>query len=74
MAEYKLTTAEAAEKMGVSPSACIFLGDSAVDMQTAVRAGMQPVGAGWGFRTKQELREAGAVEILNHPLELLQII
>ena len=64
----------AADKMGAAASSCIFLGDSAVDMETAVRAGMRPVGAGWGFRTQQELLAAGAVKVLNHPMELLQMI
>lgn len=64
----------AAEKMGVAPSSCVFLGDSAVDMETAKSAGMHPVGAAWGFRSKKELAAAGAAHILNHPLELLQII
>jgi phosphoglycolate phosphatase len=64
----------AADKMGVMPAACVFLGDSAVDMETAVRAGMQPVGAGWGFRSAQELRAAGAIVVLEHPLDLLQVI
>lgn len=64
----------AADKMHVAPSNCVFLGDSAVDMQTAKSAGMHPVGAGWGFRSNRELLTAGALRVLNHPLELLQII
>lgn len=64
----------AADKMRVAPADCVFLGDSAVDMETAVRAGMQPVGAGWGFRSHGELAAAGAAAVLNHPLELLDII
>ncbi len=63
-----------ADKMGVVPAACVFLGDSAVDMETAIRAGMQPVGAGWGFRPARELRTAGATVVLEHPLDLLQVI
>lgn len=64
----------AADKMGVAPSHCIFLGDSAVDMETAKSAGMHPVGAAWGFRSKQELLTAGAIRVLNHPLELLEML
>ena len=64
----------AAEAMGVEPGECIFLGDSAVDIETAIRAGMQPVGAGWGFRPVEELTEAGAVVVLDHPNELLPIL
>jgi phosphoglycolate phosphatase len=61
----------AADQMAAAPSACIFIGDSAVDMDTARRAGMQPVGAGWGFRPADELLNAGASVVIRHPLELL---
>jgi phosphoglycolate phosphatase len=61
----------AAAQMGVAPSACFFVGDSAIDIQTARSAAMQPIGAGWGFRTAAELLDAGALTVLGHPLELL---
>jgi phosphoglycolate phosphatase len=64
----------AAVQMGVAPSACIFIGDSAVDMETARKAGMQPVGAGWGFRPAGELLDAGALTVIHHPLELIDLI
>ena len=64
----------AAAALNLPPAACLFLGDSAVDMQTARRAGMLPVGAGWGFRPHRELVEAGAARILEHPLDLLGLL
>lgn len=64
----------AAAAMGVDPADCIFLGDSAVDMQTGVRAGMLPIGAGWGFRTAAELLQAGAARVIAHPLELISML
>ena len=64
----------AAQAMAVAPSACVFLGDSAVDMETARRGGMLPVGAGWGFRPRAELVDAGAVRVLDHPLELTALL
>ena len=51
---------EAARACGVAPADCAFVGDSDVDMKTAVAAGMLPVGAAWGFRGEAELRAAGA--------------
>jgi phosphoglycolate phosphatase len=60
-----------AEKLGVEPADCLFVGDSAVDMQTAVNAGMRPIGVLWGFRDRGELIEHGAAELLEQPLELL---
>lgn len=64
----------AAQAMGAAPAACLFLGDSAVDMQTARRAGMAAVGAGWGFRSVQELQKAGALHIIDHPHDLLALL
>lgn len=64
----------AAQTMGVQPSDCIFLGDSGVDMLTARNAGMTGVGAAWGFRTEQELRETGAHHVIQHPLNLFEIL
>lgn len=49
-----------AEKYGVSPSECAFVGDSDVDMKTAKNAGMVAVGVTWGYREKEILKEAGA--------------
>ena len=60
------------EKLGVKPEETVYLGDSGVDMQTAVNAGALPVGVLWGFREKDELMENGAKILLSHPLELLE--
>lgn len=64
---------EAAKVMGVSPSGCFFIGDSDVDMMTAVNAGMRAVGVKWGFRPVEELMEAGAQEILQEPADLTKL-
>jgi phosphoglycolate phosphatase len=63
---------EIAEALGVAPSDSLFVGDSDVDMHTAVAAKMMPVGVLWGFRSAEELREAGARMLLEHPRELLR--
>lgn len=52
----------------------LYLGDSDVDMETAVNANMLPIGAMWGFRSQKELREAGAVEVIARPMELLEFL
>ena len=61
-----------ASQMGVEPKECIFLGDMPVDMQTAVAAGMYPVGALWGFRTAQELITGGAKMLAVTPTTFAQ--
>lgn len=63
-----------AEALGVKPEDCLYLGDTWVDMDTAVRAGMHPVGVLWGFREEKELREHGAERIIRRPLELLDAL
>jgi phosphoglycolate phosphatase len=60
-----------AADLGVRPADCLFLGDTNVDMRTAVAAGMRPIGALWGFRTARELRESGAAALIASPAELL---
>jgi phosphoglycolate phosphatase len=51
----------------IAPTECAFLGDSAVDIETAVRAGAVPCGATWGFREAAELTAAGAAVLFDHP-------
>jgi len=61
-----------ASEMGVSPASVIFLGDTKVDMMTAVSSGMFPVGARWGFRSAPELQASGAAALIASPLDLLR--
>lgn len=60
-----------AEILGITPSRFLYLGDSGVDMKTAVGAGMFPVGALWGFRPGEELWEHGAQAVIERPMDLL---
>ena len=60
-----------ADKLGVEPGRIAYVGDSGVDMQTAVNAGMLPVGVLWGFRDRPELEENGAQVIIEKPADLL---
>lgn len=65
---------EAAAILGVDPGNCYFIGDSDVDMMTAVNAGMHAIGVSWGFRPVEELKEAGAEAILDLPCELIGLL
>jgi len=64
---------EIASELGVRPSECLYVGDTAVDMKTAVAAGMKPVGVLWGFRDKAELVESGAEIIVDRPHKILEL-
>ena len=65
---------EIAAHLDILPSDFLYLGDSSVDMKTAVSAGMFPVGALWGYREEEELRENGARMLINNPHEILELI
>ncbi|WP_267928778.1 HAD family hydrolase [Desulfolithobacter dissulfuricans] len=65
---------EIAETMGLTPADILYLGDTATDMETALRAGMTPVGALWGFRTADELRQSGAAHLVSHPGEVVELV
>lgn len=53
---------------------CVMVGDSAVDILTAQRAGIHSVGVSWGFRSRTELQEAGAEYIADSVAELRSIL
>lgn len=42
---------------GVSKEEVVYIGDSGVDMQTGLNAGVTTIGVCWGFRPKSELQE-----------------
>ena len=65
---------EIAKCLDVPPSNFIYLGDTAIDMKTAVSAGMFPIGALWGFRTGKELLESGARALIKRPQEILNLL
>jgi len=63
-----------AKKLRIPPEQFLYLGDTNTDMQTAVSAGMFPVGCIWGYRTPDELLESGAKALINTPAEVLDIL
>lgn len=65
---------EICKALNVQPEEAIYVGDTAIDMQTANNAKMLAVGAPWGFRTEKELIDSGAKHILNHPLDLIKLL
>jgi len=63
-----------AKCLKIPPADFLYLGDSAIDMKTAIAAGMFPVGALWGFRSIEELQESGAQALIERPLEILNLL
>lgn len=64
------TVLAAASQMGLMASDCVYIGDTEVDLETARNAGMDCIPVSWGFRTEEQLRAAGAEEIIRSPEEL----
>lgn len=48
------------EQLGVEKEECLFVGDGEADVLTAKNAGLECVSVLWGYRTKEQLQEAGA--------------
>lgn len=65
---------ELARAMELAPEAILFVGDTAIDVETAARAGMTSVGALWGMRPREELERAGARHLIASPRELLALL
>ena len=63
-----------AAQFGVKPEECLYVGDTATDIRTGQSAGMCTVGALWGFRTKEELKSAGAAILAESPSKLREIV
>ena len=61
-----------AESFGIDPSDFAFVGDSDVDMKTAIAAGMHPWAVTWGYRGEDVLRAAGAERLISSAGQLCQ--
>lgn len=68
------TALEIASSLHLPPSDFIYLGDTHTDMETALSAGMYPIGVLWGFRGAEELRSSGAKTLIAHPKELTGLL
>ena len=65
---------KAMETLGVTAEETVYVGDSEVDVQTARNAGLPLVAVSWGFRTVEQLLEAGAETIVHTAEELLSAL
>ena len=62
------------DELNVKRDECLYIGDSDVDAQTAQNAGLKFCGVEWGFRSREELQNAGAELIVKTPLDILTVI
>ena len=62
----------ALERSGVTPEAAVFVGDTVWDVQACKKAGLACIAFLTGGSGREELREAGAVEVYEGPATLLE--
>lgn len=60
--------------LGVTKEECVYVGDSEVDIETAVNAGIPCIAVTWGFRDVDLLKECGAGVMIDQPEELISVI
>ena len=61
------------EQVGAKPETTLFVGDSGVDALTGKNGGLTVCGVLWGFRDREELKDAGAEWIIHSPDQLAAI-
>jgi len=66
---------EAARRLGVAPTQCVYVGDDERDVAAGLAAGMKTVAATYGYLgNKTEIKGWGAHAEINSPLALLQLL
>lgn len=58
----------------VSPEKSVYVGDSEVDIATAVNSHLDAIIVEWGFRDKEFLKKEGAKTIVSTPSQILQLV
>lgn len=64
----------ALDEMGVQLEDAVYIGDSEVDIETAVNSHLPFIGVTWGFRSAKYLKEKGARQIVSDAEELVDIL
>jgi N-acetyl-D-muramate 6-phosphate phosphatase len=66
---------EAAQRIGVDPSECVYVGDDLRDVQAGRAAGMRTIAASWGYLGMGEAIGAwGADRVIDEPSQLLNAL
>ena len=64
----------ALKALGIAKKDAVFVGDSEVDVQTGLNAGLDVIAVSWGFRSREVVIEAGAKMIADDAGELEKFI
>lgn len=58
----------------IGVEACVYVGDSEVDVLTAKNTGVPCIAVSWGFRDRDALEDSGAAYICDDPADLVEMI
>ena len=59
---------------GIDKDEVVYCGDSDVDMQTGINAGVRTIGVTWGFRTREELASYSPWMLADSPEDIVSAI
>lgn len=62
------------KSLNIAPDNAYMIGDGETDVITAINAGMKGVAVLWGYRTKTQLKKAGAKNFALTPQDILKIL
>ena len=65
---------DALKALGETREGAVFIGDSEVDVQTGLNAGLDVIAVSWGFRSREVVIEGGAKMIADDASELEKLI
>lgn len=61
-------------ELGIKPENTLYLGDTATDMKTGISAGIDTAGVTWGYRERKELMDCGPMAVVDHPLQIRELV
>ena len=62
------------ELLNLTRDEVVYVGDSETDLETANNANLYCLSCTWGFRTREELLNAGAYHLIDKPSEIIDFI
>lgn len=65
---------KAIQQLGVDARHCVYMGDSEVDMQTALNSGLRFIAVSWGFRDRDVLEHLNIEHIIDKPQQCFDLL
>lgn len=61
---------EALRQLGAKREQVLYVGDSDIDVRTAIDSGLDFIGVSWGYRSRERLQDVGAKIVVDHPADV----